>query len=226
MNSDERIYRQVEELSSSIIKALEALEKELSQYIEITDKRLHTLEDKVQKLESLVDVSSKGLVKSFEQQRESITPPLQQSTPFSQPKPVQTIPQSYHAAPPTPIIEKPTSPSVPTVHQSPPQPPHTTSEITKTPEAPSERPSTIPTHPTTPVPQSEASRFPPIPKPPSFEATLEKKPDEELLDIPERDDSIKKHEGNIAEEIEIKEKKETDKDKEELLSALKMIDNL
>jgi hypothetical protein len=62
LNSEERIYKQVEELSSSIITALEALEKELSEYIEVTDRRLKKLEEKVQNFESLALVSEKGLL--------------------------------------------------------------------------------------------------------------------------------------------------------------------
>ncbi|MBD3193093.1 MAG: hypothetical protein GF308_20825 [Candidatus Heimdallarchaeota archaeon] len=65
-NLEKNIYKQIEELSEFIIKALESLEKELSEYINVTDQRLQTLEDKVQNLESLTDVAGKGLVQAME----------------------------------------------------------------------------------------------------------------------------------------------------------------
>ena len=66
MSAEERLYKQLEGIVSSIINALEGLEKEFSEYIEETDKRIQRLEDKVHKFESLADVSGKGLVKAIE----------------------------------------------------------------------------------------------------------------------------------------------------------------
>ncbi len=66
MSAEERLYKQLEGIVTSIIKALEGLERELSEYIEVTDKRIHLLEEKVHKFESLADVTGKGLVKAIE----------------------------------------------------------------------------------------------------------------------------------------------------------------
>jgi len=66
LSAEERLYKQLEGIVSSIINALEGLEKEFSEYIEETDKRIQRLEDKVHKFESLADVSGKGLVKAIE----------------------------------------------------------------------------------------------------------------------------------------------------------------
>ncbi|MBK5114153.1 MAG: hypothetical protein KGD59_08855 [Candidatus Heimdallarchaeota archaeon] len=102
MSAEERLYKQLEGIVASIIKALEGLEKELSEYIEVTDRRIHKLEDKVHKFESLADVSSKGLVKSIEtsespeqvrglahiatQSKPAVTPEPEIQAPIMQPK--------------------------------------------------------------------------------------------------------------------------------------------
>jgi len=66
LSAEERLYKQLEGIVSSIIKALEGLEKEFSEYIEITNKRLVALEGKMKKMESLADVSGKGLVEAID----------------------------------------------------------------------------------------------------------------------------------------------------------------
>ena len=107
MSAEERLYKQLEGIVSTIIKALEGLERELSEYIEVTDNRIHRLEDKVRKFESLADVSGKGLVKAIEsskspdqvkglahlaaQSKPAVTPKPEVQTPVIQPK-VETPP--------------------------------------------------------------------------------------------------------------------------------------
>lgn len=201
MSADERIYRQLEELSSTIIKALEGLEKELSEYIEVTDNRLQKLEDKIHKLESLSDVTQKGLVKAIE------------SSPDTEKVSTLAHLSSQQAA------EKP-----PIVSQPPPRPIETS-----TLEAPTVIPQNIsipqPKPQESPVPPPSISRIPPVPTPPSFQPVLQNERATELMPLPERLE-IKKIEGSIVEELEVKKKKEEDKDKDDLMSALKTIDSL
>ena len=66
MSTEQKFYKQLEGIVTSVIKALEGLEKELSEYVKVTNNRLQKLEDKINKIESLVDVSGKGLVKAIE----------------------------------------------------------------------------------------------------------------------------------------------------------------
>jgi hypothetical protein len=126
LSAEERLYKQLEGIVSSIINALEGLEKELSEYIEVTDNRIHKLEDKVHKLESLADVSGKGLVKAIEtskspdqvkglahlaaQSKPAVTPKPEIQTPVIQPK-VETPP----AVPQPPSAVKAQTSKVPPV---------------------------------------------------------------------------------------------------------------
>ncbi|HUU79724.1 MAG TPA: hypothetical protein VMX55_15395 [candidate division Zixibacteria bacterium] len=200
MSTDERIYRQLEELSSTIIKALEGLEKEFSEYIEITDNRLQKLEDKIHKLESLSDVTQKGLVKAIES--------------FPDTEKVSTLAHLSSQQ----FVEKP-----PIVSQPPPKPIETST--LETPTIPQNIPIPQPKPQESPVPSPTISRIPPVPTPPSFQPILQNERLTEPMPLPERPE-IKKIEGSIAEELEEKKKKEEDKDKDDLMSALKTIDSL
>ena len=201
MSNEERIVKQIEDLSTSIIKALEALEKELSEYIEITDSRLQKLEEKVHKFESFVDVSGKGLVKAIEHSKEEEkTSTLDHLS--SQPKLEQPAPVTPPITPPTPSVT-PSMPSQTITRIEPPTPP-------KEPE--------IETKQEVPI-----SKIPPIPTPPSFKTVLEDKSREQITT---GEGELSKGEGSIAKDLEDKQKKEDDKDKEDLLSALKTIDSL
>jgi len=192
LSSEEKLAKQLDDIASSIIKALEGLERELSEYIKITNKRLHVLEDKMQNLESLADVSGKGLIKAFESSK-----PEEDSS-FTQPRPSQPIESSPHY--PTIPINIP-----PKITSSPP-----TATI---PKIESEIPE--------PKPITEDSKLPPIPKPPTFQAEMEDFSSEIIppTTIPE-DPTI----PDIKSDDKIKKKDSEDKD--ELMSALKIIDSL
>lgn len=230
LSLEERIFKQIQDLSSSIIRALDSLEKELSEYIEVTDKRLHKLEDKIQKVESYVDASSKGLVGSIE----STAPEKTLSLPQSHPRemagtqdaaPHPTVTPTVTASVEQPKVTPPTTP----------QPTVTTPEKIIQSKEPISAPIT--------------SSIPPIPTPPSFKAVIseeekrEKQPSvtseapittqppiTSLPPIPKtpemqqpKTDAPQAPEAPQGEEGE---KKEDDKDKNDLMSALKTIDSL
>lgn len=129
MSAEDRFYKQLEGIVSSIIKALEGLEKEFSEYIEITNKRLEVLENKAQKMESLADVSGKGLVKAIDT---SINPEAvkglahltQQSSPETEPIAIKQQPiikeEEVYSKPiayedPTKIMPEKSIPDIPPV---------------------------------------------------------------------------------------------------------------
>ncbi|NHJ47661.1 MAG: hypothetical protein FK733_07730 [Asgard group archaeon] len=130
MSAEERLYKQLEGIVSSIIKALEGLEKEFTEYIEVTNKRLQSLEDKIQKMESLADVSEKGLVKAIESSSEpdkvkglahltQSLPEKEISESIVQPKPIEMSPPTVPSdeSKPEPLTEEPPTvkfPEVPT----------------------------------------------------------------------------------------------------------------
>lgn len=204
MSAEERIYKQLENISSTIIKALEALEREVAEYIQVTDSRLLKLEEKINRLGALADVSSRGLVKTVENSTEKgeVSALSHITTPTSSPTPQTPTP------PPVTQIESP--------KEQPPQP------IVSTPEPSSPQPSVV-----TPVEAPDFTKIPAVPIPPTFKATLEEKPVKEEITIPQPKSSESSlSESSVAEKLEEKEKKETDKDKDDLMSALKMIDSL
>lgn len=203
MSAEERMYKQLENISSTIIKALEALEKELAEYIQVTDSRFHKLEDKINRLEALADVTSRGLVRTIENSADKgkVSALSHITTPKSNP-----IPQS-----PIPLVAQTESPK----EQSPqpvvssPVPRPTQSSVIAPVEAPS------------------FSKIPEVPIPPSFKPTLEEEPAKEAIKVPQpKDLESSLTNSSIAEKLEEKQKKETDKDKDDLMSALKMIDSL
>ncbi|MCE7744237.1 MAG: hypothetical protein GPJ52_03770 [Candidatus Heimdallarchaeota archaeon] len=187
MSAEDRLYKQLEGIVSSIIKALEGLEKELSEYIEVTDKRIHKLENKVHKFESLADVSSKGLVKAIEtskspEQVKGLAHLAAQSKPAVTPKPeIQT-----------PVIQ-PIAKTLPTI----PQPP-----------------SAGTTH---------TSKVPPVPLPPSFKPVMRDEPAQPVSTAPTTP-SVPRTPTTQKDPEEAEEKE--DEDKNELMSALKKIDEL
>ncbi|MHA1154698.1 MAG: hypothetical protein ACTSQK_01205 [Candidatus Heimdallarchaeota archaeon] len=192
MSAEERIYKQLENISSTIIKALEALEREVAEYIQVTDSRLLKLEEKINRLGALADVSSRGLVKTVENSidKGEVSALSHITTPTSSPTPQTPTP------PPVTQIESP--------KEQPPQP------------------SVV-----TPVEAPDFTKIPAVPIPPTFKATLEEKPVKEEITIPQPKSSESSlSESSVAEKLEEKEKKETDKDKDDLMSALKMIDSL
>ena len=209
LSLEERIFKQIQDLSSSIIRALDSLEKELSEYIEVTDNRLHKLEDKILKVESYIDASSQGLVKSIE----SSPPEKTISLPVTHPQEkVTTQPTAKSSA--TASIEQPKA-----SHPTTPQP------IVSIPEKQ--------TQVTGKVSTPDASKMPPIPTPPSFKPVIsEEKPADQshipkVPEIPQQQqEKIDAPQAPTAPQGEEGEKKEDDKDKKDLMSALKMIDSL
>jgi len=189
LSTEERLYKQLDGIVSSIIKALESLEKELSDYIVVTNKRLKILEEKVTKFESLADVSEKGLVKAIESTSSS--------------EKVKTL---SHIAP----QEHPPAPKVD-------QRPIPTPPIAKV-EAPIE---------SAPIKQPETSYIQPtttpsIPKPPAFKAELSTE-----IEAPTVPEIPITETPNLKEpSVEKKDSKKEDEDKDELMSALKIIDSL
>ncbi len=203
MSAEERIYKQLESITSTIIKALEGLEKELAEYIQVTDSRLHKMEDKINRLEALADVSSRGLVRTVEDsiEKEKVSALSHIVTPTSNP-----IPQ-----PPTPPVAHTESPK----EQS-------TQPVISTPV-----PKEIQTPIVAPVETPDFSKVPEVPIPPSFKPVLEEEPTKEENIVPQPKHSESSlPDSSVAEKLEEKEKKETDKDKDDLMSALKMIDSL
>lgn len=183
MSAEERLYKQLEGIVSSIIKALEGLEKELSEYIEVTDKRIHRLEDKVHKFESLAEVSSKGLVKAIEtskspEQVKGLAHIAAQSKPAVTPKPeIQT-----------PVIQ-PKAETPPAVPQQPSASTAQTSKIPPVPLPPSfkpvmkdESPEPVSTAPTTPI----------VPRPPTPRKDPEEAEEKEDKDKKELMSALKK----------------------------------
>jgi len=168
---------------------LEGLEKELSEYIEVTDKRIHLLEAKVHKFESLADVSGKGLVKAIEtskspEQVKGLAHLAPKSEPIDTPKP-EMVKSS--------VIESRT--------ESPPAVPQ--------PESPSQDPT---------------SKVPPVPLPPSYKPVLKEEPEESVSTPPTSTPIVPKPPSTAKESNEDDDKE--DKDKSELMSALKKIDEL
>ncbi len=192
MSSEEKLAKQLDDIASSIIKALEGLEKELSEYIEITNKRLHILEDKMQKLESLADVSGKGLIKAIE------SPKPQEHSTFSQAKTHQPI-DSPQPKPITPSIEQPkitTAPPTATI-------PKVESEIPQS------------------KPIITESKLPPVPIPPTFQPKIEELSPE--ITPPTTDPEVPSTPETKSDDPT---KKKDSEDKDELMSALKIIDSL
>ncbi|MCK5044933.1 MAG: hypothetical protein KAS22_00040 [Candidatus Heimdallarchaeota archaeon] len=175
MSAEERLYKQLEGIVSSIINALEGLEKELSEYIEVTDKRIHKLEDKVHKFESLADVSGKGLVKAIEtskspDQVKGLAHLATQSKPAVTPKPEIQTPVIQPKAETPPAVPHP--PSAGTTH---------TSKVPPVPLPPSFKP-VMKDEPAQPV--SKAPTTPSVPRP----TTTRKDPEE----AEEKEDKDKK----------------------------------
>jgi len=222
LSLEERIFKQIQDLSTSIIRALDSLEKELSEYIEVTDKRLLKLEDKFQKVESYIDASSKGLVKSIE----STAPEKTISLP-------QTHPREKAASQPAiqPVVQPPVTAPIEQPKVSLPITPLSADIKPEKPPQVKEKPS---------VPST--SSIPPVPTPPSFKAIIsEEKPAAQapittqqpvtsqppIPKIPEvQQPKAETQQAPVAPQVEEGEKKEDDKDKKDLMSALKMIDSL
>lgn len=198
MSSEERIYKQVEELSASILKALEGLENELSEYMDDTDKRLHFLEEKVKKLEAFIEASKKtSIIETTTTTSPKVIAPPTTDAPFQ--KPFAPTTKTIPPIPRTPQVEA--SVKKEDVQQK--------EEIGI-------------------APQIDRATIPPIPKPPSFSSVKESVEGKEgLMELPERKTADKpKDDVPISDKLDEKEKKENDKDKEELLTALKKIDAL
>ncbi|MHA1124436.1 MAG: hypothetical protein ACTSO7_01600 [Candidatus Heimdallarchaeota archaeon] len=218
MSLEERIFKQIQDLSTSIIRALDSLEKELSEYIEVTDKRLHKIEDKILKVESYMDASSQGLVKSIESTAPEKTISLPQThpreeaatQPVVQPPVTASIEQSKASVPITPLSADIAPKKQPQVKEKPSVP--STSSIPPVPTPPSfkavisEEKSTAQPPTTT---QPPVTSLPPIPKTPEVQ-----QPKAETKQAP------------VSPQVEEGEKKEDDKDKKDLMSALKMIDSI
>ncbi len=222
LSLEERIFKQIQDLSTSIIRALDSLEKELSEYMEVTDKRLHKLEDKFQKVETYMGASSKGLVKSIE----SSPPEKTISLP-------QTHPREKAASQPAvqPVVQPPVT--------APTEQPKVSLPITPlSAEIKPEKPPQVKEKPSVP----STTSIPPVPTPPSFKAVIsEDKPAAQapitaqtpvtsqppIPKIPEvQQPKAETQQAPVAPQVEEGEKKEDDKDKKDLMSALKMIDSL
>ncbi|NHK30729.1 MAG: hypothetical protein FK730_05220 [Asgard group archaeon] len=188
MSAEERLYKQLEGIVSSIIKALEGLEKEFSEYIEDTNRRLEVLEDKIQKIGSLADVSGKGLVKAID---ESANPEAVKGLAHLTQKPsIETKPE---------VIVPPTS----THNETEVRQPIPLTETTKT------------------IQEKSIPKVPPVPTTPSIQTSIETEP---VVEKPTSDEGIPQP-PKSSEPIEItKDPKKEDKD--ELMDALKVIDDL
>ena len=183
MSAEERLYKQLEGIVSSIIKALEGLEKELSEYIEVTDRRIHKLEDKVHKFESLADVSSKGLVKAVEtskspDQVKGLAHIAPQSKPAVTPKPEIQTPVIQPKAETPPAVPQPPSASTAQTSKIPPVPlPPSFKPVMK-----DEPPKPASTAPTTPI----------VPRPPTTKKDPEEVEEKEDKDKNELMSALKK----------------------------------
>ena len=71
-----------------------------------------------------------------------------------------------------------------------------------------------------------ATGVPPVPIPPSFKPVLAEEPVKEAVVPQPKTAESSTTDGSIATNLEDKKKKEADKDKDDLMSALKMIDSL
>jgi len=198
LSAEDRLVNQLESIVSSVIKALEGLEKELSEYIEVTNRRLDILEKKMKKFESLEDVKSKGgLVKAIESSSNSEqVKPLAHLARHQSSNQQSTLPdkmqqQASLQQQSRPSIMPPVTPS--SQQQQQPGPPN-------------------------------LSKLPPIPKPPSFETSIETIKAPTVRTPPpivhETPSELPKKDGKPQL------KKKEDNDKEELMSALKTIDAL
>jgi len=201
LSSEDRLASQLESIVSSVIKALEGLEKELSEYIEITNKRLQVLEDKVQKFESLADIKSKGgLVKAIESSSNA-----------------DQVKQLAHLTQRRPS---------PTVQQEQKQPPLAQQPIRRTTSSSPSPPQPMPRSPQRP----ETSQLPPIPKPPSIGTTLSSESIKPPTINPQTHATLSPEHTldsqRPKEPIKPRSEKKEDDDKEELMSALKVIDSL
>ncbi len=214
MSLEERIFKQIQDLSSSIIRALDSLEKELSEYMEVTDNRLHKLEDKMLKVNSYINASSQGLVKSIE----SSPPEKTISLPSTHPQENVTT---------QPMVKPPATASIEQAKVSPttPQPPVSIPEKQ--------------TQVTSKVSTPDTSKMPPIPTPPSFKPVISKEKPADQPPVmsqpqipkvpetpPQQQEKIDAPQTPTAPQGEEGEKQEDDKDKKDLMSALKMIDSL
>ena len=213
MTAEDRFYKQLEEISSSIMRALEALEKELTEYIGSTDKRLQTLEEKVQKMESFIEITSRGVTSKIDDLN---------SKPYSPAPSIQKLPEQSTLI--QPIESEPQERTPMSAFQG----KNISSPITKVdPPTPLNTYSLVKEESNLVIPPLNPEQPSPIPKPPVYTPALEKEDDEDIITLPERKEPLQKRsEGALAIELEEKKKKEQDKDKEELLSALKMIDEL
>ncbi len=183
MSAEERLYKQLEGIVASIIKALEGLEKELSEYIEVTDRRIHKLEDKVHKFESLADVSGKGLVKAVETSK----------SPDQVKGLAHIAPQSKPAVTPTPVVKtpviQPKAETPPAVPQTPSVSTAQTSKVPPVPLPPSFKP-VMKDEPAEPV--STAPTTPSVTKPSTTQKDPEEAEDKEDKDKNELMSALKK----------------------------------
>lgn len=180
MSAEERLYKQLEGIVSSIIKALEGLEKELSEYIEVTDNRISKLENKVHKFESLAAVSGKGLVKAIEsskspEQVKGLAHLAAQNKPAVTPKPDIQTPVIQPKAETSPAVPQP--PSAGTTH---------TSKVPPVPLPPSFKP-VMKDEPAQPV-----STAPSVPRPPTTRKDSEEAEEKEDKDKKELMSALKK----------------------------------
>lgn len=183
MSAEERLYKQLEGIVSSIINALEGLEKEFSEYIEVTDKRIQKLEDKVLKFESLADVSGKGLIKAIEtskspEQVKGLAHLAAQSKPTVSPKPEVQAPVIQPKSDTPPAVPKPPSAS-----------PTPTSKIPPVPLPPSFKPVM---KDKLPEPSTSAPATPSVPSPPSTRKDSKEGEEKEDKDKKELMNALKK----------------------------------
>ncbi|MGC9777971.1 MAG: hypothetical protein HZR80_01860 [Candidatus Heimdallarchaeota archaeon] len=199
MSQDDKLYKQLEDFVSTIIKSLENLEKEFTEYIDVTNKRIQNLEEKVHKMEALVDVSSKGLLKAIESS--SSPDNVRGLAHLTTPKTDQPIKEEGKIQ--APVVSSITQPKA-------------------------EAPSIVPRPPTEPRPQiteptpTSTISAPPVPTPSSFrsvdadEAPTPTTPESRIPEVP-KPPTVSK---------DAKKPKKEDEDKDELMSALKIIDSL
>lgn len=196
MSQDDKLYKQLEDFVVTIIKSLENLEKEFTEYIDVTNRRIQNLEEKVHRIDSLADVSGKGLLKAIESSPspDNVKGLAHLTTPITE--------QPGKEAKATPQVESP----IP--KQKAKQPPSIV------PRPPSEQKTDVQLPTTMPT-----SGVPPIPKPPSFKTTIAEEPT-----TPKLTESVTLEvQKPLADE---KKPKKEDEDKDELMSALKIIDSL
>lgn len=210
--STEELVKQLEGIVSSMIKALESLEKEFSDYIEVTNSRLQVLESKVQKIDARDQAISHTTTDSLE--KDDVSSIESPSIEHEEPLPPTTTPiepsineKHQEDVTTTPIQHHPVSQPIVAEHVD------ATSNIQQTSEGSSNEHPTVPPVPTLP------------PTVPSVRSSDQQKPIVEAKDITPPTTSQASTE-TIKPDTKPSTEITDEDDKKELMSALELIDSL